>query len=201
MARKVTHKPTLEQIVPNLKGLTRKQERFCQLYCTREDLSQTQCAIEAGYHPNSADVTASKMLNGRDFPYIVERIKEIKQELAVKYEVTFENHVGMLAKIRDMALADKQYTAAISAEKSRGQAAGLYIDRKEILTGKIDQMSRDEVEAEIAKILGQYPELRSVAPAMIELPRQEYTVDNESREPTMASLELEDEGDGGLDEN
>jgi hypothetical protein len=40
--------------------------------------------------------------------------------------------------------------------KSRGQAAGLYIDRKEILTGSIDQMSKDEVESKLKEIEKQF---------------------------------------------
>jgi hypothetical protein len=51
------------------------------------------------------------------------------------------------------------YASAVAAEKSRGQAAGLYVDRKEILHGKIDQMSKEEVLKEIAKLQEEYPSL------------------------------------------
>jgi hypothetical protein len=60
-----------------------------------------------------------------------------------------------------MALEKGNYTAAVAAEKSRGQAGGLYISRSEILVGKIDQMSRDEVLAEIMKLQQQFPVLMS----------------------------------------
>ena len=40
---------------------------------------------------------------------------------------------------------EKSFSAAVNAERLRGQAAGLYIDRKEIRTGSIDTMSREEV--------------------------------------------------------
>jgi hypothetical protein len=40
---------------------------------------------------------------------------------------------------------EKSFSAAVNAERLRGQAAGLYIDRKEIRTGSIDSMSREEV--------------------------------------------------------
>ena len=84
-------------------------------------------------------------------------------ELAHKYEVTFEGHVKKLAEIRDGAMQNGNYAAAVAAEKSRGQAAGLYIDRKEILHGKIDQMNRDEVMREIKKLQEEYPALALVA--------------------------------------
>ena len=47
----------------------------------------------------------------------------------------------------------------VSLQKSRGQAAGLYIDRKEIMMGKIDQMSREEVMKEIQKMQEEFPQL------------------------------------------
>ena len=53
------------------------------------------------------------------------------------------------------------FAAAVAAEKSRGQAAGLYIDRKEILHGKIDSMNRDEVMKEIKRIQEEFPALKS----------------------------------------
>lgn len=158
MARaKDTHKPKLDVLVnPKTKGLTELQERFCRIYAT-EEVSRTEAARMAGYSDGSASVVGSKFLNGRDFPHILARVAEIKEELAAKYEVTFDGHVRQLAKIRDMALEKGNYTAAVAAEKSRGQVAGLYISRSEILVGKIDQMSREEVMAEIVKLQQQFP--------------------------------------------
>ena len=68
-----------------------------------------------------------------------------------------------LAEIRDAAMTGGNFAAAVAAEKSRGQAAGIYIDRKEILHGKIDQMSRDEVMREIKRIQEEFPALAVVA--------------------------------------
>ena len=38
------------------------------------------------------------------------------------------------------------WNAAVTAEKSRGQVGGLYVDRKEIMHGSIDQLNREEVD-------------------------------------------------------
>ena len=84
-------------------------------------------------------------------------------ELARKYEVSFEGHVKKLAEIRDAAMTGGNFAAAVAAEKSRGQAAGLYIDRKEILHGRIDQMNRDEVMREIKRLQEEFPALQAVA--------------------------------------
>jgi len=159
MARaKQTHKPKLDIVVnpKKEKGLTEKQEKFCRIYAT-EDVTRTEAAKLAGYGDGTAAWAASRFLNGRDYPHVLVRIAEIKEELSRKYEVSFDGHVRQLAKIRDMALEKGNYTAAVAAEKSRGQVAGLYISRSEILVGKIDQMSREEVLAEIAKLQTQFP--------------------------------------------
>jgi len=57
-----------------------------------------------------------------------------------------------LARLREKALGEKSYSAAVNAERLRGQAAGLYIDRKEIRTGSIDSMSREEVLSKLKEI-------------------------------------------------
>ena len=143
---KKTHKPKLEVVAnPRVeKKITPRQEEFCRIYCT-QDITQTEAAIRAGYSPQSGHAIASQLLNGRDYPHVLTRIAEIKGELARKYEVTFETHVQKLA------------------EQYRGQAAGLYIDRKEILHGKIDQMSREEVLREIKRLQEEFPGLAAVA--------------------------------------
>lgn len=160
VAPKATHKPPQDVVVPAEIGLTAKQEKFCQLYASDDSLTQTECARLAGYSDQYAAVQATKMLK---HPKIIERIRDIKTDLGRKYAVTFETHVKKLAEIRDAAFASNQFAAAVSAEKHRGQAAGLYIDRKEILHGRIDQMSKDEVLKEIAKLQEEYPMLQAVA--------------------------------------
>ena len=172
MARaKTTHKPKLDILVnPKTKGLTEKQEKFCRIYAT-EDVTRTEAARLAGYTEKTAPIAGSRFLNGRDYPHILARIAEIKEELSKKYEVTFDNHVRQLARIRDAAYEKGNYPAAVSAEKARGQAAGLYISRQEILVGKIDQMSREEVLAEIAKLQQEFPVLASATAPTIDMIR------------------------------
>lgn len=161
---KATHKPRLDVVANPRKEkmITPKQEEFARIYCT-EDISQTEAAIRAGYSVKSAHAIASQLLDGKRYPHVVERIREIKAELSRKYEVTFESHVKKLAEIRDLAITNGNYPAAVAAEKSRGQAAGLYIDRKEIMHGRIDQMSREEVMREISRLQQEFPALAAVA--------------------------------------
>jgi ABC-type ATPase with predicted acetyltransferase domain len=62
-----------------------------------------------------------------------------------------------MAEIRDAAMEKGNYAAAVAAEKSRGQAAGLYVSRTEIMVGKIDQMTKEEVLQEIQKLSREFP--------------------------------------------
>ena len=51
------------------------------------------------------------------------------------------------------ALKKGAWSAAVNAEVARGKAAGLYIEQKIIRTGKIDDLTRDELERRMKKVL------------------------------------------------
>tara|TARA_A100001015_G_scaffold163088_1_gene181231 strand:+ start:952 stop:1221 length:270 start_codon:yes stop_codon:yes gene_type:complete len=76
--------------------------------------------------------------------------------VGTKYKVTFGRHIKRLDDLSRGAEDAGNWAAAVAAEKSRGQAAGLYIDRKEILTGSIDQLSKAEVEEKLREIEKQF---------------------------------------------
>ena len=56
------------------------------------------------------------------------------------------------------------WSAAVNAETNRGKAAGLYIDRKIIKTGKIEDLSEQELETKMQKILEDYAQIIDVTP-------------------------------------
>ena len=127
-------------------GLTDKQRVFVKIYAENEGrLTPTECARQAGYAEDRANTTASELLNGKRFPKVVEAVLARRAELQKTHEVKLDKHVQELARLREKSLSEKSYSAAVNAERLRGQAAGLYIDRKEIRTGSIDSMSRDDV--------------------------------------------------------
>ena len=127
-------------------GLTDKQRIFVKIYAENEGrLTPTECARQAGYSEASANVTSSQLLNGKRYPKVVDAIIIKRAELEKTHEVKIQKHLQELARLREKSLSEKSYSAAVNAERLRGQAAGLYIDRKEIRTGSIDSMSREEV--------------------------------------------------------
>ena len=134
-------------------GLTDKQRIFVKIYTEKEGrLTPTECARQAGYKEDRANTTASELLNGKRFPKVVEAVIARRAEIEKTHEVKLNKHVQELARLRERALGEKSYSAAVNAERLRGQAAGLYIDRKEIRTGSIDSMSREEVLKALGEI-------------------------------------------------
>ena len=134
-------------------GLTDKQRIFVKIYTENEGrLTPTECARQSGYKEDRASTTASELLNGKQHPKVVEAVLAKRAELEKTHEVKLSKHVQELARIRDRSLSEKSYSAAVNAERLRGQASGLYVERKEIRTGSIDSMSRDEVLSKLKEI-------------------------------------------------
>ena len=134
-------------------GLTEKQRIFVEIYTANEGrLTPTECARQSGYKQERANVTASELLNVKKSPKVVAAVMKRRNEISETHKVEMNKHVQELARLRDKALVEKSYSAAVNAERLRGQAAGLYIDRKEIRTGSIDSMSREEVLSKLKEI-------------------------------------------------
>ena len=139
------------------KQLTPKQIKFSQELVYNEGRkTATQCAIEAAYSEDRAHVTASELQNPKMYPLVAQYIGQLRQEVQKKYDINFESHLMHLGKMRNDALDAKAWTAAINAEVARGKAAGLYVEQKIIRTGKLDDLSEEELDSRIADVLDQY---------------------------------------------
>lgn len=177
---------------------TPKQEKFIQLF-VYHDLTNTECAHRAGYAFPS--VAATKMLNDPRYTHIQTKIQELKELEQKKYEITFEKVARDLQKIRDAAMEDGTYGAAVQAELGRAKLAGLMIDKKEIKTGRIDQMDRSEVEARLMALL----EKNDLAPKAVddeaEVDAEDLEEDFEDAEWDVIEDEEEDDEDDWEDED
>jgi hypothetical protein len=99
--------------------------------------------------------------------------KRLLKEVREKYGITFEKHVTELAQIRNEALKNKAWSAAVNAEVARGKAGGLYVDQKLVMTGNIDNLSTDEIKDKLKKILDDNKEIINITPEDIELDKLE----------------------------
>ena len=127
--------------------LTRKQELFVKELVSKDgQITLREAAINAGYAVTSAHSRAYELTNPHISPHVVAAIQSYRRELDEKYGITFHRHVRDLQNIRDIALENGAYSAAVQAEYRRGQAQGdIYVNKSEIRHGSIDSMSKDEV--------------------------------------------------------
>ena len=154
------------------KRLTEMQQRFAEFLVfggPEGPMTQGEAAIAAGYSSKRARQEGSELCNPRLSPLVVKYIGQLKEERLRKHEVTYEGHVAELARLREAALKKGSFSSAVNAEANRGKAAGLYIDRKIIKTGKLEDLSEQELEAKMKQILDDYGQLIDVTPNESEL--------------------------------
>ena len=143
----------MSEKVEKMLDLTPKQMKFVDIFIEKGHMqSAKQCALDAGYAESTATVTASALQNPIYYPHVVEEIERRRAELARRYSISYKSHIQKLAELRDSAERAGNYTGAIAAEKYRGMAAGLYVDRKEVMHGTIDSMSVGEVEEKLNEL-------------------------------------------------
>ena len=139
------------------KKLTERQMKFAHEVVTNEGRkTATECAVDAGFEPEFARQYASKLQNPKLYPLVVKYIGELREEWQKKYEVTYDRHISELGKIRQQALNKGAWSAAVNAEVARGKAAGLYIEQKIIRTGKLEDLTTEELEARMKTIIDDY---------------------------------------------
>jgi len=119
-----------------MKKLTAKQEAFCVAYAACNNATEAYKQVY-DVAPNSKPETvrngAYKVLCR---PEVEARVAELRGQAARAGLVTLESHLTDLARLRDLAEEDGQFSAAITAEISRGKAVGLYTERlKQEVTG------------------------------------------------------------------
>jgi phage terminase small subunit len=170
------------------KRLTEMQKRFAEFVVfggPDGPVSQSEAAVLAGYSPKRSRQEGSELMNPRLSPLVAQYLGKLKEERLKKFEVNYENHVAELARIKEMALKKGSFSSAVNAETNRGKAAGLYIDRKIIKTGKLEEMSEEELEAKMKQILDDYAPLlnaKTVEGEAIEAPKSSESSSQQTSE-------------------
>jgi phage terminase small subunit len=156
---------------PNRK-LTRRQEKFVKELVSNDGLiTHREAALRAGYPAASCSSRAHELTNPKYCPHVVAEI---------------ERHIRSMATIRNLALENGAYSAAVQAEYRRGQAQGdIYVSKSEIRTGSIDQMSRADVEKELERIRAGFEQIIDVTPESVEIeePDSERGADESGSRP------------------
>ena len=144
------------------KRLTEMQKRFSEFIVfggPDGPVSQAEAAVLAGYSKNRCRQEGSELMNPRLSPLVATYLGKLKEERMKKFEVNYETHISELARIKELALKKGSFSSAVNAETNRGKVAGLYIERKIIKTGKLEDMSEEEIELKMKQILTDYAPL------------------------------------------
>ena len=131
------------------KKLTPKQEKFAQNVA--KGMKKKDAAKNAGYSEKNAS-RAGTMLTSDANPIVKDRIHQLQTRAADKAELSLGNHLVDLKEIRDGAMRNGAWSAAVTAEVARGKAAGLYVNRSELTVNRVDTMSKDEVLARMKEL-------------------------------------------------
>jgi hypothetical protein len=136
------------------KRLTEKQIKFANLIVSEEGKkTDSECAIAAGYDPNSAYVSASKLQNPSLYPLVTQYIGRLRAEKLKKYDITYEKHLAELGRIRDGAFESKAWSAAGNMEIARGKAAGFQNNNHLHLHKDLNDVEESELDKMLAKAL------------------------------------------------
>ena len=163
-------------------SLNRRQRNFIWQAVNNPRLTLVECAHKAGY--KDARQSANKLMN---HPTIRKEYNYLMNEAKKKYELNYDRAVQDLYDIRDKALEAGSFNAAISAQNSLLKVGGLVVDRKEVMFGKIDQMSREEVEKRLEQLMGS---ITAIDP--VDLPAPGDPAEMVDEADTLEALEEED---------
>ena len=171
--------------------LTRRQEKFVKELVSNDGLiTHREAALRAGYPAASCSSRAHELTNPKYCPHVVAEIERYRDELDEMYAVGYKRHIRSMATIRDLALKNGAYSAAVQAEYRRGQAQGdIYVSKSEVRHGSIDQMSRADVEKELERIRAGFEPFIDVTPETVEIEEP----DSEAGADESGSRPLEDD--------
>ena len=170
------------------KRLTEMQMRFAEFIVfggQHGPMTQGEAAIAAGYSEKRARAEGSELMNPRLSPLVAKFVGELKEERLKKFEVNYETHIAELDRIKQMALKKGSFSSAVNAETNRGKAAGLYIDRKIIKHGKLEELTEEQLEAKMKQILTDYEPLlnaKTVEGEAIEAPKSSESSSHKQQE-------------------
>ena len=140
------------------KPLTEMQKEFARLHVENSFgkgmLSNTECAIKAGYAPESSYQRSYELLNPLICPHVVKYIGEMKEDFRKKNNIDPDKHMARLNYLGQLAEANKMVGVSLRAEELRGKVAGYYIDRQIIKSKKgIEDMTEEELDKKLVGIV------------------------------------------------
>ena len=142
------------------KRLTELQRKFAEILVFGDKegkpVTKTEAAKLAGFSENRSSQEGYELTHPKHHPLVVDYIGKLREEKIQKYMITFDGHLQELDRIKEKALKKNSFSTAGNMEIARGKVGGLYIDRKIIKTGKLEDLSEQELENKMKQILDDY---------------------------------------------
>jgi hypothetical protein len=109
--------PSIKQKIEKDHGrtLTNRQMSFAKFF-VEGVYSNAECARKAGYAEDVAAKQASILLNGRDYPHVLEYVTELREERERRYGVTM---VGQLERLHKLSHAAEDAGSLVKSLGSR----------------------------------------------------------------------------------
>lgn len=138
-----------------MRKLTPKQENFCIAYLgTGNACEAYKIAYPASLKWKSESVRR-KAFDAANDVNIQTRLKELRAPAIQKAQITFETHLSDLRELREEARAAENFGPAVTAEISRGKAAGFYVEKVEV-KNTYEEMPADARKARIAQLMEKF---------------------------------------------
>ena len=111
-------------------SLPPKREKFAQLIVAGKSASEAYRQAFSASRSKSKSVheLASRLM--RDIK-VTSRLEELRKPVIEEVQLTLAKHLRALAALRDQAVAEGNFGAAVTAEIHRGKASGLYVEKVE----------------------------------------------------------------------
>jgi len=140
------------------------EKKFCEGIAAGK--GKREAAIDAGYSPVSAHVQAARNLKKDKIIQYIDRLRTDVRRLTNE---SVSKEVERLVLLSKDALKDSQYSAAVNAIRLKAQLLGFFVEKKEIKTNSLDQMSEDELTQYLAQIQVDHGLLTHDAGALIQV--------------------------------
>lgn len=114
--------------------LTPKQERFAQEVASgksQADAYRAAFNVRASTKPETIHKRASELMRSGE---VAGRVEELRKPIVEEVGITLKGHLEDLKRLRNAAVQSGQYGAAITAEVARGKAAGIHVEKSEVVS-------------------------------------------------------------------
>jgi phage terminase small subunit len=120
-------------------ALTPKQQCFVAEYLV--DLNATQAAIRAGYSARRAAEIGYQLLHKTT---VSEAIQAAQLDRSTRTGLTQDKVLADIEQVRELAIQDGQYTAALKASEMQARHLGMFTDRLQVTTSHEDALKELE---------------------------------------------------------